>query len=100
MRDRSLAKVIALVISALLGPVVLVSLYLVTSRVLPSIPYWLDIPVIVAAVALGSLCVVVLRRPWSRVLRTIVLVLYVLTAFPLLTVYSLGFVCARYDNCL
>ena len=98
--DRNLARTLLLTLSALGGPVVIQTAYLTVSRRSTAVPYWLDIPVIVAAVALGAICMHLLWPSIGRIGRTVLLATYVIAFGVGLVVYSLGFVCARYDNCL
>jgi uncharacterized membrane protein YedE/YeeE len=99
-------RVVAWVFGATLLPFVVVSSYLYYSR---THNYWAepfgDFGALLAALVVGAGCVYLLardlgwfgRKAWPNVLM---IVAYVVVAGPLLSIYSLGYVCSKFGACL
>lgn len=97
--EREVRSRLSVVIGATIGPVVLVSAYLVFTRWPHSIfTTFSDYAAITVSVAFGAACL--LRLAWPLSARLLALLFYLPTLWLLLGFYCLLFVCVVFRDCL
>jgi hypothetical protein len=106
MSPRLVSRVIAWVVGATLLPFVVVTSYLYYSR---THNHWAepdgDFGALFAALFVGAGCTYLLARDLSWLnrgvwLRALMILVYVVVAAVLLSIYSFGYVCGKFGACL